>query len=394
MSAKLRFIVACAMAFIVLMGGSFSAVPVRADTPPDVLDSYIIAIVPQSDGSLSMIYTLNNYCAKSDWPSEYPYLQIGVPKSQFTISDWGPRDGVNRVVNAEPINYNGTFVQLDFDSSNLPRNGDCFNLYFTIVQYKMAYPNDADGTVTFKFVPAGWNFPINVNTLTVTWALPSDPSLVKLMQPAPTVTDATSVSWVWSNPSSDAADMFTDATVQMAYDNSAFTLTTDATAVGNSATSSGNGGEGTSGGLSGGTILLIIVVAAVVLIIIGVVIYNWTSGGSDDSYSSGSGYTPSYTPTYTTRNYRSSSRSSSDDDAPSYTSRSSPSYDPPSRPSTPSGGYGGSSGHSSSCACASHCACACACAGGGRVGCSRKAIGVSCLFKAIESLKDHHSDGV
>ena len=44
-------------------------------------------------------------------------------------------------------------------------------------------------------------------------------------------------------------------------------------------------------------------------------------------------------------------------------------------------------GHSCACACAGcACACACACAGGGRVGCSRKVIGIACLSKVIRTM--------
>ena len=280
------------------------------------------------------------------------------------------------VVSAEPVNSGGTFVQMNFDRGNLPKNGNCFNLHFTIIQNKMAYTNDSDGTVTFKFIPAGWNFPIVVNTLTVLWTLPSDPTIIKLTDPAPSDSDAANVVWQWVNPPMNSAGMFDGATIRLAYDKSAFVLPADSSQDG---VPTNDGG----GNVSGGTILLIVLVVGIVFIVIGCWLY---SNVSDDSYTKGSGYTPTYVPSTTYRpstSHSSTSRPSTSRPA----SRPTPSYHPPSSPppshSSSSGGFGSSTGHSSSCACASHCACACACAGGGRVGCSRKAIGIACLKQVI-----------
>jgi hypothetical protein len=383
MNAKsFRWVIPCTLAFVVL-GGFFSATSVRADAPPDILDSYTIAIAPNADGSLAMNYTLTNYCAKSDWPGEYPYLQVGVPNGNFSISDWGPKDGQDKVVNAEKVTSGGSFVQLDFDRGNLPKNGDCFDLYFAIVQSKMAYPDTGNGTVTFKFIPSGWNFPINVNTLIVTWALPSDPSLVKLTEPAPASTDATTMAWKWTNPAMNSSGMFADSAIKIAYDKSAFTL--PAAAATETSPSTGSGVSN-----------LVIGVILVLVLLVFIVVVCWVLFGSssDDGYTSGGGYSsvdtsPSYIPTYTPSESRSSSPSRRSESTES--SSPSESHDSGSSHSSFGGGFGGSSGHSSSCACASHCACACACAGGARVGCSRKAIGIACLSKVISSISDEQS---
>jgi hypothetical protein len=345
MNAKpIRLVFTCILAFVVL-GGFFSASTVRADTPPDILDSYTIAIAPQPDGTLVMNYTLAKYCTYSDWPSDQPYLQIGVPNGNFAISDWGPKDGTQKVVKAESITDGGSFVQLDFDKSNLPKNGDCFDLYFAIVQSKMAYPDPDNGNVTFKFIPAGWKFAINVKTLTVSWALPSDTSLLKVVDPKPVSQDEANMVWTWTNPAMDASNMFHDSVIKLAYDKSAFTLSDAA----KTDTDAANGVAPFDWSFCC-TVLIIIAVVLLILFFVLVIA---------EAYESGDGIGPAFI-TVT---------GSLVDAALS-----------------DGGGSGGSSGHGSGCACAG-CACACACAGGGKVGCSRKAIGISCLPKVISEME-------
>jgi hypothetical protein len=349
MNAKKRFIMTLVLAFVfVLVSGSFSAVPVHADPPPDILDLYSIAITPQPDGSLVMAYTLNHYCTNSDWPSDQPYLQIGVPNGSFSITDWGPKDGENKVVNAEALTFGESLVQLDFDENKLPKNGNCFDLFFTITQNKMAYPDPENGNITFAFVPAGWKFPIQVKQLTVTWQGPTDPSLLKLTDPNPSVQNGTTMVWTWSDPVMDASNMFRSATLKFAYDKSAFTLSEAAT----TQKGGGNGGSSFNWQFCW-TVVIIILVVLLILFIIAVI---------SEAYTSGDGVGPAIV-TVIDNVGETVSDVLSD-----------------------GGGFGGSSGHSSSCACAG-CACACACAGGGKVGCSRKAIGVACLSKVLTRMK-------
>jgi hypothetical protein len=341
MNAKLfRFVLASVLAFVAL--GGVPTASVRADTPPDILDSYAIAVTPNADGTLVMNYTLTKYCTYSNWPTETPYLQIGVPNVNFTVSDWGPKDGTNKVVNAEVITSGGSFVQLDFDPSNLPKNGDCFDLHFTILQGKMAYPDPENGNITFKFIPAGWNFSIKVNTLVVTWALPKDQSLLKVVDPKPVRQDEKNMVWEWTNPAMDASHMFHDSGIKLAYDKSVFTLSDSAT--------TNTDAENGASQLDCCTILIVIAVILLIIFIICVIA---------EAYTSGDGIGPAFvTVTGAIVDTLASS----------------------------GGGEGGSSGNSSGCACAG-CACACACAGGGKVGCSRKAIGISCVSRVISMME-------
>ena len=316
----------------------------------DILDTYSVAIAPQSDGTLVMTYTLEHYCTYSDWPADQPYLQVGVPNGNFSITDWGPREGAHRVVNAEAAA--GSLVQLNFDRSQLPRNGDCFDLYFTVTQGKMAYPDPETGNVTFKFIPAGWTFPIEVRRLTVTWAMPGDPALLKFSEPNPTGTDGAQMTWQWNNPAMNSASMFSGATIELAYDAAAFKLSEEAT------TPSEGGNEQLV--ISVGCVTLIIIVVAIVLLLILLIALaeGGFGGGRRRRYSRGA--------LWGGGGLGSGSRSGGG------RARS-------------GGGLGGSSGHSSGCACAG-CACACACAGGGKVGCSRKGIGIHCLARVINEL--------
>lgn len=345
MKAKpMRFWFSIGMA-IIFIGALLAPVTVFADETPDQLESYTISVTPQMDGSLLMDYKLENYCvAIEKWPSDEPYLQIGVPNGNFTIGEWGPKEGANRVVNAEALTLGSSFVQLDFDEGSLPKRGDCFDLFFSIVQNKMAYPDPENGNITFKFIPAGWKFPIQVKSLTLNWAAPIDPGLVKLTDPAPMAVVSTTMIWQWDNPLMDASGMFSDASVKFAYDKSAFTLSEAAT----TNTDSGNGGNSSDLGL----ICLWTIVVIVVLIIV-----LWIFLALIEFVSSGDSLGTSFVTV-----------ASNVSDVLS-----------------DGGGFGGSSGHSSGCACAG-CACACACAGGGRVGCSRKGIGIQCLDDTIKKM--------
>lgn len=350
MNTKPRFMLSIGMA-IVFVGALFVPVAVfAAGDPPDQLESYTISVTPQVDGVLLMDYRLDNYCVAIDkWPSDEPYLQIGVPNGNFTISDWGPKEGKNRVVDAKALTSGGSFVQLDFDKGSLPKKGDCFSLFFSIAQNKMAYPDPENENVTFKFIPAGWKFPIQVKSLTLKWMLPADPAMVKLTEPAPMVVDSTAMIWRWNNPPMNASGMFSDASVKFAYDKAAFTLSESAT----TNTDSGNGGSGNLGSLC----LTIFIVVVVVVVVIWILLAIAESINSGDSLG---------TSFITVADNFSEVLSSGD-------------------------GFGGSTGHSSGCACAG-CACACACAGGGRVGCSRKAIGIQCLEDVVKEMTEDKPD--
>ena len=304
------------------MLGAFLAPPAaKAALPPDLLDSYIIEITPQSDGMLVMQYTLSGYHVASNWPSNQPYLQIGVPNGNFSISAWGANDGAD-VSKVEAVNSGGSFVQFDF--GRLPRNGDVFDLHFTVNVGKMAYPDTAQHQINYKFIPAGWTFPINVSRMMVTWANPSDPALLKSAQPAPAPGE-TAMTWYWEHPALNSSGMFADDTIDLVYTGSAFSLSDAATGSGS------NSGGGTGANIGLWTIVIIALVVLVLIVVVAVIF-------SDDDYGSGSGV-----------------------------------------------GYGRGVYVAHSCACAG-CACACACAGGGKVGCSRKAIGIACLPKVIRTM--------
>lgn len=385
----LRFILIPAL-MLAAFGAFLTPKIAAADTPPDVLESYTVSITPQQDGTLIMDYALQNYCTYSDWPSDQPYLQVGVPTSSFKINDWGPR---SMVVNAEPVN--DKFVQLDFDRGNLPKSGDCFNLNFTVHQSDMVHPDPTNGNDTFEFYPAGWNFPINVKQITINWALPSDPKLILVTDPAPASTDASNMTWVWNNPQMDPSQMFIGATVKLAYDKSAFTLPV---APPPAPIQQPSGGGGTAGQLVPILVVAVFIIAALIIL--------WTAGtllglfenkdglGGDSAFDSSDIDPPV---TYHTRSSsnKKSKRSESTRDTSDYvpTHYSPPAhYDPPEHHDSPSssygGGYGGSSGHSSGCASMPSCACACACAAGGKVGCMLKMLGIKigCLKKVIDEM--------
>lgn len=403
MNTRLRLLIGFGLAVLSLGLLCAPLTVVAADIPPDQLESYTISVTPQADGSLVMSYALYNYCAKSDWPSDIPYLQVGVPNGNFIISEFGPKDGVIKVVNAEKIVSGGTFVQLDFDASNLPKDGDCFNLNFSIVQGRMAYSSPESGDITFELIPAGWDFPIQVKTLTLNWATAPDIALIKLTDPAPAATDSVNMVWQWNNPQSDASGMFRGATIKLVYGNEAFTLPAD------TPTAQSNNG-GTVEPINAGLFLVVVLAVVVFVIVAAAVVFLLNTGGDGlGSDNTDEGFGDRDTTVYIPKSPRKESRSTKRDQeneaprrrestSPSYSPPSRPSYSPPSRPShsppsrSSGGGFGGSSGHSSGCASMPSCACACACAGGSRVGCSRKAIGIKCFDDVISKMNKASQD--
>jgi len=364
---------------------------VRAQSA-DNIDLYTISVHPQPDGKLLMDYRLDNYCTTSNWPTDMPYLQIGAPNSNFEIKSWGG-EGKVKVKDATP---QGELVQVNFDESALPQNGDCFTLYFEILQSGMYHRDPENQNITYELIPAGWNFPINVSKITIKWDLPADPAQIKITDPAPS-TDGNTMVWTWDNPQMDNSQMFRGTTIKLAYAPDAFTLPIEPTAAPFFPQDSGSGNQG--GGVDPFVAFLIVIaILAVAALIIGLTMAMFSNGPGSDSHDEDYSPSPIYIPTSSV-----SRRSSSSDDkpshressyTPSYTpsyhapSYSPPSYSSPSHSSSP-GGFGSSSGMSSGCV-HSSCACACACAGGGKVGCFRKAIGIgiSCLKKAITKVTE------
>jgi hypothetical protein len=140
----------------------------------------------------------------------------------------------------------------------------------------------------------------------------------------------------------NAAGMFSNAAVKLAYDKNAYQLSEEATSP------QEGGGEPTDYTLCC-NVLIVIAIILLILFIIAVL---------TEAYESGDGIGPSIVTVLDSTGEVLSDIA---------------------------GGVGGSSGRSSGCA-SSSCACACACAGSGRAGCSRKAIGVSRLAEAADQV--------
>ena len=310
---------------------------------PDVIGQYTVHVTPQDDGTLVMDYRFSNYCATTDFPSDKPYLQVGVPNRNFDLVDWGPKSAPNSqtkvwVTSADPLQGVTSQVQLNFNKQ--PLAGECWDLNFTIRQRQMAYAQGSD-EVGFQFTPGWFDF-AKINALTVTWDLPADQTLIHKTDPAPTSTPNQAV---WSDTNLAPNDKFT---VTITYAKSAFPNLTAPSASAPSPPSSA-AGEDNSAFLCG----------IVLLILFFIVMARFLSfWGSDGGYGGGLGGA-------FLRGFGGGFSGSS-------SSRS-------------GGGGGGFAGRGSSCACAS-CACACACAGGGRAGCTRKGFDISLLIKKRTSM--------
>ncbi len=307
---------------------------------PDVIGRYAVHVMPQDDGTLMIEYRFSNYCATTDFPSDKPYLQVGVPNRNFDLVDWGPKSAPNSqtkvwVTSARPLQGVTSQVQLDFNKQ--PLAGECWDLYFTIKQAQMAYTQGSN-EVSFQFTPGWFDF-ARIDTLAITWDLPDDLSLVHKTQPAPTNGQKQAI---WTNTNMAPNDKFT---VTITYARSAFP-----NLAAGSLPSSPSNPAGSTGEADNSWVIWVIVLIIIFLIVVLPMVRRVASDGGYGSMPGGVFY---------------------EGGGGSFGGGSS---------SRLGGGGGGFAGRGSSCACAS-CACACACAGGGRAGCARKGYDVSHLIR-------------
>ncbi len=312
----------------ILLGAVPSA---QAQTPPDEIKGYSIAIEPQSDGALKINYIFD-YCATTDFPSTQ--FDAGVPNSNFELLDAGPSE---MVASASPYTSGGSWVRFQF--AHVPKAGECFNFYFTVLQRQMAYPSETG--VSFVFTPSWFNF-AKIDIMRLTWKLPDDVSLVRGFDPAPKSQENGLAVW-------EVNDLAPDQkfTIKVMIDQTAFGELAQP-APSPEATQPGGGGDP--------VFLCLVVGGIVVVLVLIVILLLWLSDGSGGSYSGGS-YIGGH----------SSSGSGGRSGGSSSGGRS-------------GGGSGSFGGRGSSCACVS-CACACACAGSSRVGCSERGFDISRLLK-------------
>lgn len=296
--------------FVLLVSFMIAGWPAQAGGPPDKINSYVVSVTPQPDGTLQMRYEFD-YLATTDFPKDIQYLEVGVPNTNFKILECGPKEWVT---GAKAITSGKSQVHLDF--ARLPKAGDKFQFYFVINQGNMAYPAGED--ISFKFVPGWFDF-AEIEELRVSWVLPSDNSLVKKLDPPPAIRDGNQVVWVTKKMvPNQKADPIT-----LIYVKSAFPGLKEV-----------KQGE-SSGGIPTRVIVLIVVIVVIIVFVVIFVVCDdgYGGGGYAGGYHSGGGGGGG---------------------------------------GRGGGGGGGFSGRGSSCACVSSCACACACAGGGRVGCSER----------------------
>ncbi len=319
---------------------------------PDVIGQYSVHITPQDDGTLVMDYRFSNYCATTDFPADKPYLQVGVPNRNFDLVDWGPKSAPNSqtqvwVTSANALQGVNSQVQLNFNKQ--PLAGECWDLNFTIAQRQMAYAQGSN-EVSFQFTPGWFDF-AKINTLTITWDLPADPSLVHKTEPTPTNGQQQAI---WTNTGMAPNDKFT---VTITYAKSAFPNLAAAGLPSNAPTPPSSTGEADYTWIFCLVILIIILVIVLPLIV--------RSFAGDGGY--GRGYGGGY--------YGGLGRPFIGGDEDTDSGGGSPR-------ARSGGGGGGFAGRGSSCACAcASCACACACAGGGRAGCTRKGFDIGRLMR-------------
>ncbi len=372
---RLRFIV-----LVSLLALAFSFFPTGAAHAQgaDVIKEYSIDIEPQEDGTMINTYGIE-WCVISDAAGPLTWFTIGMPNETFDILSYSGD------VSAVRPDTSGFDYLMRIDLSRSANAGDCVTANIRVHQFGMAYQYEETGEVFYQFTP-GWFDEVPVERLQVTWSLPSDPALVKSIDPPPnTQTDSQAV---WETKLGEG-DRFT---VSLFYDQAAFpafnpNLTVTGSASGNQnlydTYNDGSQNESTypaeassqedsaapgvgffeSISISICTCLIVILVIVVLIIIFSAMM------GSTRSYRGGS----------TFGGYRGGGWSSGGN-RPGGGSIFGSGGGSIGRSNRNGGGSGLFGGRGSSCACVSS-GCACACAGGGRAGCSRKGFDVSGLFK-------------
>ncbi len=294
---------------------------VIAAGPPDTINSYVVTVTPQSDGTLIMKYEFD-YTAVTDFPSGGAYLEVGVPNKDFTIQkDFGPTPFVKT---AFAKTSGGSWVRLEFD--HLPKAGENFKLNFTIRQASMAYSLGDDAT--FMFTPGWFDF-AQITLLRIVWTVPTDASLISKLSPPPVKQSEGQVVWEATNLAPNAKFPVTIYVAKKAFDNLKAIEAPPPPAPG---TDSG-------GGTSIGEVLFWLFVIVIVIIVVLFLLYGLSELGGGGGYSGGIG---------------------------GYGGGGGGGGGGGSIFGGGGGGFSGGGGGSSGCACA------CACAGGGRAGCGKR----------------------
>lgn len=300
---------------------------------PDVIKNYVVTVTPQTDGTLNMKYDFD-YCATTDFPGNAIYLEVGVPNKKFELTEWGPKDWVT---NAYTKTSGGSWVHLDF--VHQPVAGECFTFNFTIHQSAMAHVSGDD--VTFQFIPGWFDF-ARIDKLTIVWAMPSDATLVKTLDPQSARSENGQAIWEALNLAPNQKFTVNLVIAKTAYPD----LKTEDIVEEEPVPINGGAGVG---------IVTICLIIGVIIVVLALILWLSDSAGGGGGFSDG-GYIGGYS--------GGSGSTHGDSGGGGSSGRN-------------SGGGGNFGGRGSSCACVSSCACACACAGGGRAGCSAKGFDIS-----------------
>jgi hypothetical protein len=360
-----------AVAVILLLMISHAPGGVVQAAGTDEIKDYAIDILPQEDGSLVDTYAIT-WCVISNSAGPLTFFWLGMPTEQYQV-----------------VSFSGDVSSVIPDNSgfdyrirvSLPREvnaGDCVNVTVQVHQYGLAALDKTTSEITIQFTP-GWFNDIPVEHLQVTWHLPSDPALLKSLDPKPA--SQTESLAVWESDLQPGEKF----PISVVYDQAAFpgfnpdqtvpqpAANPSPSGFGQSTTSNTNPGDtGTSPSQSPGVIIplgmsvcsciiliIILLVIIMVLRMINSAARSYLGGGYFGGYPRGGGW------------FGGGGSGSSGSG----------------RSNRTGGGSGSFGGRGMSCACVSS-GCACACAGGGRAGCSRKGFDVSGLFTGRQEKKD------
>ena len=132
------------------------------DKPLDVINSYLVAVEPETNGHLRIRYSITwTVLDDKDGKEPVSWIKIGVPNDDYTITLT-----TNNLKSAEEYNRNGSYVRLNLDREYF--EGETFTVGFEIVQGHMYVIDKEKHECKYSFTP-GWFDEIEVELYNIAW---------------------------------------------------------------------------------------------------------------------------------------------------------------------------------------------------------------------------------
>ena len=130
--------------------------------PLDVINEYLIAVEPQTNGHLRIRYSITWTVLDDKGGKEgVSWIKVGVPNDDYKITL-----NSSNLKSAEDYNRNGSYVRLNLDREYL--KGESFTVGFEIIQGHMYVIDNEKHECKYSFTP-GWFDEIEVQKYNIVW---------------------------------------------------------------------------------------------------------------------------------------------------------------------------------------------------------------------------------